>query len=283
MTSPNVVIVRCSGAPRTLFVFRYIDRGMERILDSWSRFDYGEEFGEIMGMTLAEDKLLLLVHREAITTGGVQWRGRSGGYGWVAAEVQSMLSTVSHRPYLDSLRSWASFTSGDGNRSWWNQPWLTAAVAKRSPYWLQGHTPAPDALRALTADFPIVSTDLEVGLEFPAYVTLTSPFRKDSEDNVVPGRLAVGKVSVSYKDTGGFSAHVATPYGVKTSLKFNGRLVGALDNLAGVAPVSTGTLPCFIGRASTDYELTLRAVGWAPFTITSLDWTGQWFYNSQRA
>lgn len=305
-TSPNVVLVRCEGAPRSVFLFRYIDRGRERVLDSWSRFDYGEGWGEIMGMTLHQDKVLFIVHREAVTVDGTLWTGRNGDWGWICVEAQSLLTSVSNEPYLDSWRpyKWFDEVYDPGRtRAWWNQPWLTTAVRKPSPYWLHGHKPALAGEAALKADLPTLSVDhLVVGLEYPAYVTLTSPYRRDNKDTALTvGRLTVNKLEVAYKDSGGFTAQVVTryglvpqytpfnwvsvetPYGVTTSLKFNGRLLGAADNLVGVQPVSTGMIPCFIGRDSRQYKLTLSANGWQPLTITSIGWTGQWFYNAQRA
>lgn len=302
-TSPNVVLVRCEGAPRSVFLFRYIDRGRERVLDSWSRFDYGTAWGEIIGMTMSRDRVLFVVHRETYHDDGVSWPGASGGWGWLCVEEQSLLSSMSDVPYLDSTRKWTQFASGAPTRSWHNQPWLTTAVRKPSPYWLHGHTPAPAGAAALKADFPsLTDADLVVGLGFHAYVTLTSPFRRDNKDVALTvGRLTVNKVEVSYKNSGGFTASVVsryglatkytpfnwtsveTPYGVTTSLKFNGHVLGALDSLLGIQPVSTGTTPCFIGRDSREYSLTLAANGWQPFTITSIGWTGQWFYNAKRA
>lgn len=290
-SAPNLVLIRCSGAPRSIFVFRYIDRKRERLLDSWSRFDYGQEFGEIMGMTIHDDKLVLISHRESRWKKPdgtlIDYPGANGGYSWIVADTQSLVSSVSEFPYLDSWRYWNEFTGvgADANRIWWNQPFLSAAATKASPYWLFGHTPALEATTSLVADFPAIQAgDIVVGVQFQSFVALTSPFRRDSKDIALTvGRLTVSKLDITYRDTGGFYADVKTSLGTTRSLSFNGRMMGSLTNIIGSQPVSTGATPCFIGRDSRQYTVYLGANDWQPFTLTSIGWTGQWFYNAQRA
>ena len=123
-----------------------------------------------------------------------------------------------------------------------------------------------------------------MGLQFPSFVALTSPFRRDSKDIALTvGRLTVSKLDITYRDTGGFYADVVTTMGTQRVLSFNGRQMGSPTNLIGVQPVSTGATPCFIGRDSRQYTIYLGANDWQPFTLTSIGWTGQWFYNAQRA
>jgi hypothetical protein len=285
-SAPNLVLLRCSGAPRSIFAFRYIDRQRERLLDSWSRFDYGPEFGEIMGMSTYDDRLVLFTHREA-TVDGVYHPGFEGWHSWLAVDTQSLVSSISEYPYLDSWRGWDAFvgTGASPQRQWHDQPFLSVAGIKASPFWLYGQTPAAGAVDALVKDFPTIQAkDLVVGLQFPSFVALTSPFRRDSKDIALTvGRLTVSKLDITYRDTGGFYADVVTTMGTQRVLSFNGRQMGSTTNLIGVQPVSTGATPCFIGRDSRQYTIYLGANDWQPFTLTSIGWTGQWFYNAQRA
>lgn len=284
VTSPNLVLFRTTESPRTIFVYRYIDQGRERVLDSWSRFDYDEAFGEILGLSLHNDQVVLLVHREAVTRDGVTWLGANGARSFIVAETQSLMTTLSGRPYLDSLRRWSAFSAGSSSRSWWNQPWLQAGMDGSSPYWLQGHNTAPGALAALQQDYPDVdSFKLWVGVPYPSYVTLTSPFRRDAKDTALTdGRLTVNRLDVSYRNAGGFNFRVEAN-GTEMSVAFNGRRLGASNNNVGQNPVSTGTVPCAVGKDSRQYRATITARDWQPLTITSIGWTGQWFYNAQRA
>lgn len=279
-SSPNLVLMRCYSAPTSVFVFRYMDVGRERVLDSWSRFDYGADFGEIFGMTLHDDQVLLFSHREA-RAGAL---GADGGYGWVAVDAQPLLSSTSAVPYLDSWRPLSKLTGGEASRSWWNQPWLSAAVTKNSPYWLYGSRNAPTALASLQVDFPdLRGTDVVAGLEYPSGMILTSPFRRDSKGAPLPGRLTVNHVSVAVKNSGKFRYSVLVDDFPTAEQEVTIRKVGVATNLVGRQPVVTGTVPVFVGRNARDYRLQLSSVDWQPLTFTTIEWTGQWFSNTPRA
>lgn len=302
---PNMVLARFSGSPKSIFVFHYLDRGRERLLDSWSRLDYPDD---ILGMVWEKDRLLIFMYEQAITVGGVEYTGKNGDWGWYTVVTQSMLSAPPDFPYLDYIRPEVECFPDDNDgprhrsRHWHDQPFLVTAVKQPSRYYLHGHVPGPAGKAALTADFPDLDpNDLVVGLPYDSYVTLTSPYKRDSNDiAITDGRLTVNRLTVHYKTSGGFTAKTTTrygivptvvpfnwasevtPYGVKTSLKFNGRILGVTDNLIGVQPVSTGRLPVFVGRDSREYSMTLGANSWMPLTITSVQWEGQWFYNVRR-
>lgn len=279
-SSPNLVLMRCYSAPTAVYVFRYVDAGRERVLDSWSCFDYGGDFGEIFGMLLHDDQVLLFSHREARPG----WPGADGAFGWISVDTQPLLSTVSSVPYLDSWRPITALTGGKASRSWWNQPWLSAAVSRNSNYWLYGAKGAPTALADLRTDFPdLVTSAVVAGLEYTSEVMLTSPFRRDNDGKPLSGRLTVNRVDVSVKDSGPFVYSVLVPDFPTATDKVAVRRVGTQSSIVGRQPVATGAVPVFVGRSARDYSLRLTATDWQPFTLTSIEWTGQWFSNVRRA
>ena len=314
VASPSTLFVRCSEAPHSVFVFRFIDTNRQRVLDSWSRFDYHPAFGIIYAMFYHEDALYYRVAREAWVDGtGHVWVGGRGDFGFDVLERQSLRTTVDNLPYLDSMRPAAAFWTGvaQGSDFWSaNYPFMATAVAKQkvigegppSQYWLHGVTPNVRTLTEWNTSFsalPGLSTDYGVtGLVFGGRVELTSPVRRDQNGQpIMQGRLTVGKLDVYYKDAGGFSAEVVTRYGLAaqfnnfdwvatdtaygkvTALSFNGRVLGSATNMAGVMPVSTGRASVFVGRDSKDYVCNISSRGWMPLSITRVTWTGQWFLN----
>jgi hypothetical protein len=94
--------------------------------------------------------------------------------------------------------------------------------------------------------------------------------------------LTITKLDVSYRDTAAIVAQTVTAYSDDTALAFNGRVLGAANNLVGVQPVSRGSVPVIVGREIREYALTLRAKDWYPMTVTGIEWTGQYFYNTKR-
>lgn len=284
-TSPDMILVRSSEARNSVYTFRYVDTGRERVLDSWSRWDYSPNLGEVIGMSTDKDQVLLFSYMET--------EGATGVAGYYTVNKQSLLASVGDTPYLDSQRPYTELGSGTSARSLWNQSWISCAVNKGSKRYLQGATPATAGnpgnsdfnagLISLQQDFPeLTSASLTAGVTFDSYVTLTSPFRRDWQDVVVvTGRLTVGRVDVSFRDTAGFTGYVNTRTGSKQVVNFNGRILGTSTSTVTV-PLTTASRPVFIGKESREYTLTLKALDWKPFTITSIEWTGQYFTDTNR-
>ena len=237
VASPSTLFVRVSEAPHSVFVFRFIDQNRQRILDSWSRFDYHPAFGLIYGMFYHEDSLYFRIAREAwVDGGGRVWRGGRGDYGFDVLERQSLLPQVPGLPYLDSMRKADSLYVGAAyGTDWWaeNYPFLATVftrdkIANYSPsdptppkfqYWLHGVQPNVKTLAEWDAAFVDIPTrDINycvVGIPFDSYVELTSPMRRDGNGKpIMQGRLTVNRLDVYYKDAGGFEATVTSRYGI---------------------------------------------------------------------
>ena len=237
VASPSTLFVRVSEAPHSIFVFRFIDQNRQRVLDSWSRFDYHPAFGLIYGMFYHDDALHFRVAREAWVDGdGAVWLGGAGAYGFDVLERQSLLPQVTGLPYLDSMRKADAVYSGSGSSAdWWGStyPFLATAftrdkIANHLPtdppapkfqYWLHGVQPNVKSLAEWNAAFADIPTrDMNycvVGLPFDSYVELTSPLRRDPNGQpIMQGRLTVNKLDIFYKDAGGFEATVTSRYGI---------------------------------------------------------------------
>ena len=321
VASPSTLFVRCSDAPHSIFVFRFTDQNRQRVLDSWSRFDYHPAFGLIYGMFYHDDALYFRVAREAWKDdNGTVWRGGRGDFGFDVLERQSLLPQVPGLPYLDSMRNAAFIYGGAYGADWHstNYPFLATVFTRdkisgyvvtdptppKFQYWLHGVQPNVKSLPEWNDAFADIPTkDINycvVGLVFDSYVELTSPMRRDPNGQpIMQGRLTVNKLDVYYKDAGGFEATVTSRYGITqqynsfdwtvtdtaygkvTALRFNGRVLGQAANMVGVVPITTGSTPVFIGRESKDYVCKISSRSWMPLSITRVTWTGQWFYNAR--
>ena len=176
VASPSTLFVRVSEAPHSVFVFRFIDQDRQRVLDSWSRFDYHPAFGLIYGMFYHEDALYFRVAREAWVDGdGTVWSGGLGDYGFDVLERQSLLPQVPGLPYLDSMRKADFLYTGEpAGRDWWdkNYPFLatvftrdkianylpTDPPAPKFQYWLHGVQPNVKSLVEWDATFADIPT-----------------------------------------------------------------------------------------------------------------------------
>ena len=259
-TSPNLLLFRTSGDYNSIGVFRYVDQGRERLLDSWSKWTYSPGLGEIVAISRDKDQLLIFHFKN----------------GYYVATRQSVLSANADYPYIDGQRVLGTTSAALGNTG-------QVAVVMANNEHRYERAPITGALANLQADYPeLTASDIRQGFDYDSYVELTSPFRRDQNGNVVvTGRLTITRVDVSYKNSSGLVAEVITDFGTQEVLHFTGRLLGS-DSSTFRTPVETGSVPAFIGRESREYVLRLSALPGKPLTIASLEWTGQYFYNTKR-
>jgi hypothetical protein len=279
VTSPDVLLVRTTGDYSVVYTYRYLDAqgGQQRLLDSWSKWLFDPLCGDLIGMTTLSGVVLLYFARSGVGADGVLRT-------WLAIDRISLLPSIGTKPFLDSQRPYNSVAGGGLTRLWYNQAGLSTAFDKSSAVYLQGE-PVLAKVPAMVAEFPGASTaNLWTGAEFTSSVAPTNPYRRDDKGiALVQGRLTVTSMTASYKDTAAIKAEVTTPLGVQEVLDFRGRVLGADNNLIGIQPVSRGSVPMFIGREAREYSLQIKSVAWYPMTLTSIEWTGQAFFNAQRA
>lgn len=190
VASPSTLFVRTDGDPYGLYVFRFIDVGNQRVMDSWSRFAYNPQFGQIVNMFWHNEYLVLVVLRDVLPVNvGTEeapsyqmFYSKSSDFRWIVHEAQSMLPNLGDLPYLDSCRRFdfvLNQGTGGGANDCWNSPVWDLAVSKRnmtdySPdgslnagaptgmpyqtkYWLHGVSPAvwtDAAAQTAFADLP---------------------------------------------------------------------------------------------------------------------------------
>jgi hypothetical protein len=263
MTSPDIVVVRSSGRPNSIYVFRYIDSvgQQQRLMDSWSRFDYSPLLGPIVGMTLYNKELFLFYARP------------QGAGCLLSVDTQSLLAKPTIYPHLDSMRQYAT---GSLNQ-FQAYASMSCAFVKGLSHQMMGGSISEAA--DLVAEFPTAdSTQLMVGMPFDSYVELTNPYPKDRNGEVVPSvRCTVTKLTFTYENTGAFAVRVVTDYSNAEVLRFSGRNVGAASSIIGGNPVVNGTAQAFIGRETRDYRATVSSVNWLPLSIKGVEWVGQVF------
>lgn len=263
VSKPEALALRASGH-NGLYVFRYVDSAGERLLDSWSRWDFHPACGALVAIGVLGERLRLTFAREQM---GVLY--------FVTDEAQ-LTPGSPDRPYLDSLSSPAVRTDLSSMHC--------AYGAETSPqYSWQGR---PDADYAqLIADIGLTEDPagfVYVGYPFESSVTLTSPFPRDSNDApIVIGRTTITSLLVSLARSVGVRISTTTAYiDAQAAVNFTGNLVGSVQ-LGHIVPAST-VVRAMIGREVREYEATIHSRLWYPLAVTSIDWVGQFFNNTRR-
>lgn len=266
--SPSLLFARTAGAASSLYVFAYLDKQDGRKMDSWSRWEFNAALGPSVGMTEAEDGVVLFTLR------------LSGTKIYLVADMVPTTTGLSEFPYLDSQRAYATVAAGTGSTTLASGAEWAAAFDMQSDHRLTGV--ALPAASTLVAAYP-GEPGLRVGALQTAYFTPTNPFMRDGKDKaIMSGRLTISKFLLAFKEATGFS-WVLNYKGTEGDVtNFNGRIVGDANNLVGVEPISTGQYSIPVGRETRQFSLTISARRWFPLTITALEWSGQFFNRVQR-
>lgn len=273
MSSPSTVFLRTDGYDNGVYVYSFIDQpgSQQRAFDSWSRWQWAPEVGQIIGMSAYKATLYVFVLRIR------------GAETWVACEKFTMDSTLSDRPYLDMQRRAMDYMANVGFLGKTANAPANGAVGATGDIMFMGASLS--GFDAFWQDMLGGASDPNayVGMEFDSYVVPTQPFTRDQNNNsIVNGRLVVTRYSVSVSETGGMLATLRANGTEKQVLYFNGRLVGHSNNLPSRQPVTTTVLNVPAGRSNMEHTIKLQSVRWLPLTVTAMEWVGQFFNNARR-
>lgn len=268
-SNPSMLFVRTTGRRSSVFTFTYVDTVQGRQLDSWSRWDFDPALGVVVGMSPGYDGLKVFFLR------------LSGTKVYIVCDLCSMNTGMSPRPYLDSMRPVSSVTAGTGSVTPTSTGGWYAAFDNSTDKKLVGSL-LRDA-GALVVSYP-TSVNLWVGAKQVAYFEPTNPYMRDNKGKVISsGRLTITAKRLRLSKSSGFKAEVFDTDGnLVDEVSFNGRTMGEAGNLIGIEHVSTQDYTVPIGRETRDYAIRLSARSWLPFTVTSMEWRGQFFNRTQR-
>jgi len=279
-TAPNMVLLRTRKERRKLFTYSYLDDAQNgRLFDSWSDWEWSDCVGDMVGVGKDGGDVLVYTIKTGTSASGVQKV-------WLAAERFVRDTTLSDYPYLDSLRPLEQYET-DSTTSYLNaaNPVLdgvAVAIDGQSDYRFIGMP--LDSLTTFKAQYAGVRSSCWVGATYTSYVTPTNPYVKDRNDQpILSGRLTLMSVKVAVADTGGMEGWASRSRQETRTLNFVGRILGGSDNKIGRQPIINTTLSVVVGGEVKECSYTLKAKTWLPLTITSIDWTGQWFFNTRRA
>lgn len=283
ITSPNVIFFRTEGLPYGVYLYNYLDTGSgsERLYDSWSKWEWDERLGPLVGMTFDRGNLLFAMLRYG--------KDRSNVDRWYISLERFVMDTeISDKPYMDSIRTLNYYNNTPSNNSFLNPNSnlenINVAFDRtvRQEFLGQPLENLDNLLEAYTTTEQLNA--LWVGYPFKAYVVPTNPYIKDKDGKAITnGILTLQTYSLSLTNTGGLEFYVEKKGGTKQlKQQWNGRQIGRQSAELGIQPISTGTVIAPIGQQNTKFNAYIESSKWLPFTINQIEWTGQFFYSTKR-
>jgi hypothetical protein len=274
MTSPSTLAVRVMGFTNGFYVFNYLDSadGSERLFDSWSRWYTVGELGVIIGLTGHNGNLLSLTLRD-----------NNDGTSTYVLDRFYREASYGKKPYLDSWRPYTNST-GTIRPGWWGASACALAYTADAALSLSlvGDTLVNHASVAALGGG---NANLNMGSLFPSYVEPTAPYVRDSKDKaILDGRLTLSGMKITVAQTSAFRAYLrsnseAAPGALITDWIYRDAGTWTL-NTQQVA--DSATVPVHILREIREFRLRLAARNWLPFTLSSIEWSGQFFTQRRR-
>lgn len=289
MAKPAALFFRTAGARNSIYSFNYLDTSQGRRQDAWGRWDFAEELGVVLGMVGTAAGLMVFTMRQ------------SHDKVWVVVDLCPTTTGLATYPYMDSIRDWSVVAANTGSLRPSTPGKWAVAYDTSTEYQFLGADLVDRP--ALALEFP-TATGMKAGALQPSYMIPTNPFVKDRNDKpVLTGRLTVTRLVVTFNQSAGFDTAITAnevtrvaasnltsvvstvlgSVGARTNeITFNGYVFGAPEALLGRVPVSAGQTSVPVGKETTEYTAVFRARTWLPLNITSIEWVGQFFNNTQR-
>lgn len=271
VTSPNALAVRTSADDYGFWVYSYLDSAgqSERLFDSWSKWQFSSSLGNIVSMCTKDGYIYVTTLRQAGTS--------------VYMVVDRFtLHTDPEAPHLDSRRKILSPGTLAQNLVPVVSQYAGAYTSDSGRYYLVGDTYSGDRLTSLRGQVGSAQdVNLEVGALFDAYVVPTSPYIRDRNGQaILDSRLTLGSLDVTVFQSSALDVSVADLVNADQSFIETQRWVARAANswiLNTQEVKETATVPVAIFKEIREFKVKLASRSWLPLTISSIEWTGQFF------
>lgn len=264
-SQPNMVLMSTEGNEYGLYVFTFLDSpGQEqRLFDSWSRWEWCDKLGRLLGVTTSDEGLTVFTIRE--TTEG--WA--------VVADEFSRDSGLDDVPYFDSHIEYTSLADRAAPA---DSSECAAALGRLHPRRFYGK-PLAEVQDVLDLS-DVEPGDVYVGTMFDSYYEPTAPYPRDRNDNaLLAGRTVLTNLGFTLAESAGISVELAGRDGVfdKTILNDAGFRINDPLSPLGAVPLTDRRVSAYIGKEIREHRLRIRSRTWTPLNIATVEWTIQTF------
>jgi NCAIR mutase (PurE)-related protein len=125
--------------------------------------------------------------------------------------------------------------------------------------------------------------DIVVGSAFTSKYVPTMPQVKDQDGvKVGTGNLVISKFKIALNKTGEIIGQLLSKFGNGPEIRFNGRIVGNINNVVGEQPLSDDTFTLPFGQKADLAEIQLSTSSHLPMTLLDIEWEGQYTKRGKR-
>lgn len=264
-SQPNMVLMSTEGNEYGVYVFTFLDSPdqEERLFDSWSRWQWSEELGRVIGLTDSEEGFVVFTLRECAD-------------GWfIVADEFSRDGSLGDAPYLDSL---VVLPEEDGWACPVDMSNVFAVVSATHQRRLYGQ-PYEDLDRVLDQS-GVAPGDVWLGIGFDSYYEPTAPYLRDRQDAaILSGRTVLTNLGITLERSAGIKVALAGRGGDFDAVLLDDTGFRINDPLSplGSVPLTDRRVTCFAGREIREHRLRISAKSWTPLNVATVEWTIQTF------
>lgn len=254
-SNEDMLIVKSSNDPQSLYIYRYYWQGREKLQASWSKWVFS---GDVVGFSFNLADIYLLIKRgsnlflERINLSVDEASTYTDGGFSVHLDRRVILQTggLTAVPYTDSN---TIYVTEDG-----------------------GTMPASGVAAKLAAGEVVFA-----GIPFIFKYQFSEPVAKINNTPVTRADLRIRNWSVSYNDTGFFSIKTTPARRSTYSRTFTGRIIGGAANLLNKAAIDSGSYE-FGVVGNSDTKVVIESDSHLPCAFQSAEWEGFYVLRSRR-
>lgn len=284
-TSENVILLLSSGKPNRIYVYKYLWQQEQRVLASWSYWDFGKS--EVLGGGFSGSELTLCLRRGESTI--------LEKIVFTSANTKDFPVCEPYRAFLD--RKGIQTIKNDAYNDLTDETTLNmqevylSALPEDSTYGLV----AKDGYFATCTDKdPIIrligdyrGQTVVVGELFNFKATLSQLMIKtpDGKGGIISktnGTLQVRSLDINYEDSGLFSVSVAHEGKDTYVTDMTARFLGSVKNKVGALPLATGSLKVPVQGDSREVTISIESNSPSPLSIIGYNWEANHVERSNR-
>lgn len=270
-TNFNKIVVRTSTDMKTAFVYEYVWLGDQKAQSSWSTWKFPRD----VIYAFFVDNLLYAVTKEgssyALYTLDLDDTPDEGITYRVLLDEKILATGVTTTfvlPYaIDDIANYVAVQGDDCPN-----PGLRAPIASYNA-----------GTKTVTLTRTMAGGDVYFGKRFLSRYIPTPPQVKDRDNvKIDGGMLTIKQYTVFFQNTGYMKAIVTDKYGYMAVVEYSGRVIGAPNNLVGIAAVSDGSYAVSFKKNPDKADIEVQSDSHLPLQLNEIGWEGQWKKKGKR-
>ena len=282
VASPDLdfVGIHSSGAPNSIFVYKFFWSGQEKLQSAWSKWTFPNA-SQVVDMAFDKGDLIVVLRR-----GGVLHIER------MSCEQGLADAGMTYTAYLDQhvLKATGTYDAGT-DKTKFTLPYqappgmvaLTAPGGALPPGVRLGYSQivaGPDVYFA----GDLSAQPMRFGVPFRSEHQFSEFFKRSPDGKLADadGRLQLLSMAVTYSKSASFRVEVDCEARPTRTYTFTGRVVSDPDNRTGITAIDNGRFSFPLLSRSDRVKVRLVNDSWLPCSFVSAKWRGTWNPSSRQ-